>query len=213
MRIARRINLVVFLLVCLFGCGSSNKTAANLNTSANVITPIAQPQRSPIAMSPSTTSQPDQLLKHNSKIKVTYNKFNDVIEVTTPNMPYIGPPRHLTGLSLLVDVIYDGKAQTGQPKFIGWHIISASMKPEYTLNRSLIVIADGQRYNLGEMYLKNSSVHGGYVLENLVIVIPNDTFLKIANAQKIEMQVGYKEFKMDENIYQTLRDLASRITW
>ena len=76
--------------------------------------------------------------------------------------------------------------------------------------RDLSVVADGVTIRLGPMGLlsQNTDVMMTEVLE---ATIPYKTFMQIANAQVVEMQVGKSRFELRENNLMALRDLNNRV--
>ncbi len=76
--------------------------------------------------------------------------------------------------------------------------------------RELSVVADGVTIRLGRMGLSGHSTDV-MMTEVLEATIPYKTFLQMANAQVVEMQVGKSKFELRENNLMALRDLNNRV--
>ncbi|HEY5885341.1 MAG TPA: hypothetical protein VIT88_11675 [Pyrinomonadaceae bacterium] len=76
--------------------------------------------------------------------------------------------------------------------------------------RDLSVVADGETIRLGRMGLLSQSTDV-MMTEVLEATVPYKTFLKIMNAQVVEMQVGKSRFELRGNNLMALRDLNNRV--
>jgi hypothetical protein len=76
--------------------------------------------------------------------------------------------------------------------------------------RDLSVVADGVTIRLGRMGLSGQSTDA-MMTEVLEATISYKSFLQIANAQVVEMQVGKSKFELRENNLLALRDLNNRV--
>lgn len=76
--------------------------------------------------------------------------------------------------------------------------------------RDLSVVADGETLRLGRMGLLSQSTDV-MMTEVLEATVPYKTFLKITNAQVVEMQVGKSKFELRSNNLMALRDLNNRV--
>jgi hypothetical protein len=76
--------------------------------------------------------------------------------------------------------------------------------------RELSVVADGDTIRLGRMALSSQSTDV-LMTETLEVMLPYNTFKKIAYAQVVEMQVGKSIFELREKNLLAFRDLNNRI--
>jgi hypothetical protein len=81
--------------------------------------------------------------------------------------------------------------------------------------RGLTVVADGQTLKLGSMSLVSNDVGSGLLVDKskevLEISIPHEAFVKIAQAESVQMRVGSDAFPLRDKNVAALRDLNSRV--
>jgi hypothetical protein len=74
------------------------------------------------------------------------------------------------------------------------------------------VIADGERLDLGRVQkLESKVVTAHLVREVMSAELSVDQFLRIVNANTVEMQLGTIEFKLPRTALEAMRDVASRL--
>ena len=164
---------------------------------------------------------PKRKFRHDSKVETSFDKsknetfvylrmmpVNDLF-IKEPSFPH-APILLAGGMRLSVFYYYPGKTQaTPQRVNLGFQLGYPDLQnlSDYTL----VVKADDQLINLGAMNRLTSdpskSAHEYVTVES---ALPYDTFLLIANAKKVEMQVGIINFELTENHLEAIRDLASR---
>jgi len=89
--------------------------------------------------------------------------------------------------------------------------MSTGSKKKYQKSDTLIILANGERFNAGDaIYYNETPVPGGHV-ELIDFVFPYDTFRKIISAKTVEAQIGETEFTFTEQQLEALRDFYSRI--
>lgn len=76
--------------------------------------------------------------------------------------------------------------------------------------RSLSVVADGVTYRLGQMRLESQSTDT-LMTEVLDVTMPYATFLKMANAEVVEMKVGPSQFELRQQNIVAFKDMANRV--
>jgi hypothetical protein len=76
--------------------------------------------------------------------------------------------------------------------------------------RELSVAADGDTIRLGQMTLSSQSTDV-MMTEVLEVMIPYNTFKKIANAEVVEMKVGKSVFELRQKNLLAFRDLNNRV--
>ncbi len=104
-----------------------------------------------------------------------------------------------------------------RPETIMLRITSFSKDFKYTDERArtLIVRADGENLDLGTMQMENKgrgapfSRYSAGLVEEMSILVPQESFAKIVNAKKVEMQLGSKEFSLKDKHLDALRELLS----
>ena len=79
---------------------------------------------------------------------------------------------------------------------------------QHKSNRSLIILADDERYVMGEASYEVKYDMPLY-LEIMAVKVPYNSFMKLSEAKKIEMQFGSAEFTLNESLMEALRSLAS----
>jgi hypothetical protein len=81
--------------------------------------------------------------------------------------------------------------------------------------RDLIAVADGETVRIGTMHLATQDIdtdRGLDVLKEVLdVLIPYETFAKIARAQSVEMKVGPSTFSLKDKNLLALRDLNNRV--
>ena len=81
----------------------------------------------------------------------------------------------------------------------------------HSLNqRDLSVVADGVTYRLGRMTLSSLSTDT-LMTETLEVTLPYATFLKMAKADVVEMQVGPSQFELRPQNIVAFRDMINRV--
>ena len=84
-----------------------------------------------------------------------------------------------------------------------------------TNERELSAVADGETVRLGRMKLVSQGVSEGWfdedAKETLEVSIPYESFLKLAQAEYVELSVGKTTFPMRDKNLAALRDLNNRV--
>jgi hypothetical protein len=143
------------------------------------------------------------------EIKVEYDKFKDGTFVSFEPVT-IGAAKDTT---LRLGMLTGFKGQVPKkPNDLMLVFASPSFVEtnQYKNNRSLILLADGERYVLGEASYEVKYDMPLY-LEVMAVKVPYNTVMKLSEAKKIEMQFGSTEFALNESLIEALRYLAGRI--
>ena len=77
--------------------------------------------------------------------------------------------------------------------------------------RDLTFTADGQVINLGLMETGSQQTNMDLRFETLQISLPYESFLKIANAKKVEGKLGPAKFMLAENNLSFMREFVARM--
>jgi hypothetical protein len=134
-----------------------------------------------------------------------YDKFDNSTFVHTDYMS-VGK-----GLSVVAGFSYNGKQLSSSPEMTYFEVGSKSDDWRFDSYRDLIILADGERIEVGKMMFADRDIRGGIYHEYLSIPISTDDFLKMVNAHKVEIKVGAEEFGLKDSHLEALRDLASRM--
>lgn len=204
-----------FIIGVLLILSPSCKSASNDATPSPPVTAtVSTPQGTPIASATAQQEQsqavkfpPRRTFKHKFKIVSKFDKFQDMTNYFLEPMPVAN------GISVGGGFFHKGKELT-EPVILALFSVTSESEGWRFLDgrsRNLTFLVDGESLKLGEM-MRNGDVENGGVTEYLNFPIPTDKFLKIVNADKVEVQVGTTEFALKESHLEALRDLASRMT-
>jgi len=166
---------------------------------------------------------PQGISTHNRKVETSYDQAKKITTVRLNPMQVYGEPlssSHYIGgdeASLSASFTFSGRTLKVQPKRVLLTLTSTSQDWKYTDYRKLTALVDGKRLNLGPMeHLPLFKVHAtanvnsdDYISQGIAISLPYKRFLQIANGKKVQMRVGPREFKLDRNHLEALRDLAT----
>lgn len=145
----------------------------------------------------------------NKRISQKYDKFKDTTRVTLKlyNVGGSSDSAFYGGrLSMAASFVFRGQQLQAAPEDVVMSFTSTSQEWQYLYSRDLYAIVDGERMSLGTAE-RFSEVGRGTVQEELVLLIPLDTFARIANATTVEMKLGRKEFALKEEHLKRFRDL------
>ena len=122
-------------------------------------------------------------------------------------------------VSVMCGFSYAGRALTGPPETIEFHIIVDQRRGwqfEKEKERKLSFTIDGERVEVGDMRVVKSR---HYVIpgainryeEQLYIPLTYEGMLKIASGKRVSMNVGQQNVKLENDHLEALRDLVSRM--
>jgi hypothetical protein len=161
-----------------------------------------------------------RVFKHTGIIKTSYDKFTDSTMVQLDPLSLLGKSAYDDKGRLDMVVMFSHKGVdliTPSYLFLGFISASEDIRFKTDYDRRLYVLADGQRFDLGEMALNDSEFQRNKRWDNLTHysestwqLIPYETFLQIVNAKNVEMKIGNTEIRLSENHLEALRDIASR---
>lgn len=119
-----------------------------------------------------------------------------------------------TGDNLIFGSIdsFSGKTRTSPtPDKVLVTFVSVSKQKQFSSSRSWGVFADDERIKLGEgEYISERGSSGE--AELLLFALSVDNLRKIAKAEKVQMQVGKKEFTLTEAQLESLREYYKQIS-
>ena len=157
--------------------------------------------------------------EHKTKVELRYDKKRD--ETTAWLEPLVvwsatGEGRSPDSIELSAAFTYP-KHTIAIPKTVTIRIYAQSRRGrQFTHDRKLVVTADDVRLNLGEMELKHSvgdrtvpQIGGeAWAYEMLELPIPYETWLQIAKAKKVNVQIGHRKFDVSDKHLQSLSNFA-----
>src|SRR6267142_405767 len=116
------------------------------------------------------------------------------------------------GLYVSANASHPGK--TGAPPN-SVNLIILRITPEEKIKsaplRDLTFTADGQMMNLGLMETGSQQTNMDLRFETLQISLPYDSFLRIANAKRVEGKLGPANFMLTENNLSFIREFVGRM--
>ncbi|MGH9841856.1 MAG: hypothetical protein ACREEM_24130 [Blastocatellia bacterium] len=166
----------------------------------------------------SVAAQKDRKLKHTV---IEYDKFKDTTFVKMKPMSIGSFTFQAIAGGLEISAMFSSKGQKiTKPEIISLKIISISNAFKHIDERArkLIVLTDGEQFDLGTMQMENMgrgpsfSRYSGDLVEEMSVSVSREGFAKIANAKKVEMQLGSKEFSLKDKHFDALREFLSLIS-
>jgi hypothetical protein len=156
------------------------------------------------------SAQTNENSKVLNNVVTKYDKFKDKTSVSLA-LQISGSPIPFEGLSLFVVTSFDGDKPKATPELIGFGLTAIGKSKQYSTSHSLICIADGERIRLGD------GIYSGQMKESmsieLMFYMPESSFIqKIANAKKVEAQLGSTEFTLNENQLKLIKEFYSKVT-
>jgi hypothetical protein len=154
--------------------------------------------------------------KHNTKIRTKYDRTKDQTTVYIDPYHFTQPVSYF---NLLKDVVviaafrHPGKTLTAIPQQIEFGIITNSEDAWFFgKDMELVAVADGKTVFSGTLEMVSRHISRNTYVEILNIVMPTETFLKIANAKTVEMKAGpHVRFKLVTDHLEAFNDLASHM--
>lgn len=155
-----------------------------------------------------------------------YDRFEDVTTASTENirikvlernerrdgkLVLVHPDMPFWEVNMMAMYKYKGKEKPPAPGPFVLGFVTKSDEWVFKGDADLYAIVDGQRLKVARMsrggevkrFLNTVDVQ-----ETLISYIPAETFLKIANAKKVEMRLGTFEFEVTEDQLKALHGLA-----
>ena len=148
------------------------------------------------------------------QIIVSYDRFKDEANVSTSPHIFVHSEHHdLITLSTYASYSCEGNGSC-KPNNISIRFISESYYGwRYLSSYDLILIVDGERMNFGETIRVGdvaSNVAGVVTIEVMLVIVPVDKFVKIANAQIVEGKLGMTTFDITYKERELFRMLLAR---
>jgi hypothetical protein len=133
------------------------------------------------------------------KIDTKYDRFEDQTSISLQPMKISGGL--YDGINIGITFVCLGDVRSCQPEKVFFGFIVVLKGTIYDLPANLIVLADGERFPLGNMSNFGSAEvpprGWNIIATTLGVVIPRETFLKIARAKKVEMKLDDTELELN----------------
>jgi hypothetical protein len=156
-----------------------------------------------------------------SHVKIEYDKFRDMSLASVA----LGNVVKLNALAAALTVHYEiymtafvlaQGSDLSKPTAAGLRFYSTSANWRFNGDSAaLLVIADGERMDLGYTKRTGADVVGGYgdvhVNEELIAVISISNLKRLASASRAEMQLSGYEFKLSDKQLSLLRELSNSL--
>ena len=177
----KKLSIFLFIILSLSGCTSTN---TNYSYSTFKHPPFKEIVGSPF------------------RYVERYDKFKDL---------------HTTLVSvklndeLSLQAMYVYQVGSKVPKEVSLDFISFTKEWKYLHNSSLILLADGKRYNFPKLE-RRSNVSLNFVSEYLTCDLSYNDFVNIFNSSTLEGQLFTTEFQLTFEQLEAFRDFADRIS-
>lgn len=194
------IFLIAVIGVLLSACSGpqhASDSTVQTNTPQPLVTPLPTPE---------SLSIPKPPFRHGFSIETKYDKFKDHTKVSLGCKVYTNGP-----FALFLDASGTYPQQTPTPpETVKFGLVAFSGKIKYQKSRHLIVLADGRRFDLGDLDHNTDPESDPFVFETMLTSVAFKTLLQIVNSKSVEMQLNDIEFKLSSENLEALRDFASR---
>jgi len=104
---------------------------------------------------------------------------------------------------------YSGHTQQAPANEVTVHVVHSGAAWAYAAGYDVVVVLDGNTRVPLTRAQRATSVGEGYVLEQLFIAVPRQQATQIAQAQKVEMKVGGRDFTWSDSLQQAFREIAA----
>ena len=166
-----------------------------------------------------------RVFAHDGKIETSYDEVKDTTTVRLNPMQLYGEALASSnyvgddGARFYASFTYPGRTSSAPPKRVLITLISTSEDWKYKDSLKLTALVDGKHLKIGPLEHAPSfavkapadSISADSVSQEIAISLPYKTFLRIANGKKVRIRMGPREFKLEENHLEALRDLAGRM--
>ena len=156
--------------------------------------------------------------EHTQKISTTYDKFKDV---TSFEIFLAGVEVENKGIfNAVISYVDKGQKRNaltynpeGNPERFLIGLISISPNGRFLKYYNTIIMIDGRRYPIKkEMITKDNEFKLGIAIQEMLIVATDLSFLlELANAKKVEFQIGLEEFAFSPLHLIGIRDYVARL--
>ena len=138
-------------------------------------------------------------------LEVEYDKFKDSTTVTL-KLPI------MEGLLLVLIDSFSGKKRLSMPDNVLTTFMSVSDQKQFYISHSWIILADDERIRLGDGLYTGGTTASSRATEVILYPVSQENLKKIANAKKVEMQLGSKEFALTESQITSFKEFYKQLT-
>lgn len=103
---------------------------------------------------------------------------------------------------------YSGHTQQAPVNEVTVHVVHSGAAWAYAAGHDVVVVLDGSTRVPLTRAQRATSVGDGYVVEQLFIAVPRQQATQIAQAHKVEMKVGDRDFTWSDSLQQAFREIA-----
>lgn len=144
-----------------------------------------------------------------AEITDKYDRFKDVTVVRTSRMLLRGGRR---AIRIFAEYSFAGKNPT-KPEKVSLYFYASAARPLFREDDfELNFLVDDERVAAGVMRLSDEEKTKSTVRQTVVITLPYETFARIANGKKVELQIGALEYTMTDLHLDAFRRLLARST-
>ena len=161
-----------------------------------------------VVLTPSAVC-PAQSLR--STVNVSYDKFDDLTEVSTSESKVddvVGRKKEKQDLRLHARYVCAGKVSRCRPDKVELMFVSYSLG-EHIRSHDLILIVDEKRMRTTTLSWSGGDDGAGHPVEHIDFSISMEDLLRIARAEKVEGKLGQTTFKLNDTNLAAMRVLAS----
>lgn len=135
-----------------------------------------------------------------------YDRFRDATVISTSKMLVRGSKR---SIRTNVEYNFAGKSQK-EPESVSLSFYASAARPLFREdNLELNFLVDDTRVPLGELRMLEEEKTKTATKQTVVISVPYKTFARIANAKKVEFQIGTLEYKLTDIHLEAFRKLLA----
>ena len=159
------------------------------------------------------------------KIETSYDEVKDTTTARLNPMQVYGESLVSSnyvgddGARFYASFTYPGRTSSAPPKRVLITLISTSEDWKYRDSRKLTALVDGKHLKIGPLEYAPSfavrapadSISADSVSQEVAISLPYKTFLRIAYGKKVKIRMGPREFRLEGNHLEALRELAGRM--
>jgi hypothetical protein len=178
---------------------ASVPTATIAPTATKTLVPTATPDLSSLI-------PPKRKFNHTYTIETSYDKFKNI---TSTSLSPKALELNVKPNTLIMGFQYEG-TQFSFPSEIYFSVGSKSKDWQFLSVKQINFLID-DKVRLSYPTTRDSDVGSGYVIEWMDTDIPTSDFLKMVNAKKVALQLGYVDAELSAAQLEALRDVASRL--
>jgi hypothetical protein len=141
-------------------------------------------------------------LRNHKKFSVEYDRFKDVTDIEIGDF-YIKNQRSRTHLETSFRLSFKGQEPPASVRQIYFFFTGPSVR----VYDNAFAIIDGQRFEIAEVDQLSTGVLSRR--PSAMLTMQWDLFLKLANSQSAELQIGNAELKFEDEHLQAFRDLIA----